>query len=283
MRRRRRAARRSCGRSRPDSSSPIRCKPQTIAKSIAIGNPADGFQVLRSVRATGGGGAWSPTRRSIDGHPAARRDRRHLHRAGRRRHRRGDEEADRARRPAAGRIDRDLHHRQRLQDHRGAERHGRASPVRIGRSLADFEASAGGGGGAPAGADIMSSYHAVFRCAAGCPGDLSIWQPIYHCPTCGGLLQVVHDLDALARSQRRGLDAARSTSATSGRPGRTARACGARRNGSARSSATSTSCRWTRAAPTCSGPSASAASSGSTTSGSSSAATRTPARSRTSA
>lgn len=32
-------------------------KPQTLAKSIAIGNPADGFQVLRSVRATGGSGA----------------------------------------------------------------------------------------------------------------------------------------------------------------------------------------------------------------------------------
>jgi threonine synthase len=32
-------------------------KPNTIAKSIAIGNPADGFQVLRSVRSTGGTGA----------------------------------------------------------------------------------------------------------------------------------------------------------------------------------------------------------------------------------
>jgi threonine synthase len=32
-------------------------RPQTIAKSIAIGNPADGFQVLRSVRSTGGSGA----------------------------------------------------------------------------------------------------------------------------------------------------------------------------------------------------------------------------------
>jgi threonine synthase len=43
----------------------------------------------------------------------------------------------------------------------------------------------------------MSSYKAVFRCAAGCHGEHSIWQPIYHCPTCGGLLQVSHDLDAL--------------------------------------------------------------------------------------
>ncbi len=43
----------------------------------------------------------------------------------------------------------------------------------------------------------MSHYHAVFRCGNGCPGDLPIWQPIYHCPACGGLLQVVHDLAAL--------------------------------------------------------------------------------------
>src|SRR5436853_6432702 len=32
-------------------------RPDTIAKSIAIGNPADGYQVLKSVRATGGAGA----------------------------------------------------------------------------------------------------------------------------------------------------------------------------------------------------------------------------------
>jgi threonine synthase len=32
-------------------------RPDTIAKSIAIGNPADGFQVLRAVRSTGGSGA----------------------------------------------------------------------------------------------------------------------------------------------------------------------------------------------------------------------------------
>lgn len=31
-------------------------KPNTIAKSIAIGNPADGYQVLQTVRATGGAG-----------------------------------------------------------------------------------------------------------------------------------------------------------------------------------------------------------------------------------
>ena len=43
----------------------------------------------------------------------------------------------------------------------------------------------------------MTSYRAVFRCIAGCHGEHPIWQPIYHCPTCGQLLQVAHDIDAL--------------------------------------------------------------------------------------
>ena len=43
----------------------------------------------------------------------------------------------------------------------------------------------------------MSTYRAAFRCIAGCHGEHSIWQPIYHCPTCGQLLQVSHDIDAL--------------------------------------------------------------------------------------
>ena len=38
-----------------DHPEPVR--PITIAKSIAIGNPADGYQVIESVRATGGSGA----------------------------------------------------------------------------------------------------------------------------------------------------------------------------------------------------------------------------------
>ena len=42
-------------------------KPNTIAKSIAIGNPADGFQVLRAVRATGGAGAMVTDDEVIDG------------------------------------------------------------------------------------------------------------------------------------------------------------------------------------------------------------------------
>jgi threonine synthase len=50
----------------------------------------------------------------------------------------------------------------------------------------------------------MTSYRALFRCSAGCPGDHSIWQPIYHCPRCGDLLQVEHDLDALGERSAAG-------------------------------------------------------------------------------
>jgi threonine synthase len=47
----------------------------------------------------------------------------------------------------------------------------------------------------------MAAGRAVFRCAQGCPGDHVIWQPIYRCPTCAGLLHVVHDVATLqARS-----------------------------------------------------------------------------------
>jgi threonine synthase len=42
-------------------------KPKTIAKSIAIGNSADGFQVLRAVRSTGGAGAMVAEEDIVDG------------------------------------------------------------------------------------------------------------------------------------------------------------------------------------------------------------------------
>ena len=43
------------------------------------------------------------------------------------------------------------------------------------------------------------AYRAVFRCIAGCAGDHSLLDPVYRCPACGNLLEVVHDLDALRR------------------------------------------------------------------------------------
>ena len=42
-----------------------------------------------------------------------------------------------------------------------------------------------------------SPFRAWFGCAAGCSGELPLNQIIYHCPKCGSLLDVQHDLDAL--------------------------------------------------------------------------------------
>jgi threonine synthase len=41
------------------------------------------------------------------------------------------------------------------------------------------------------------NYQAEFRCFAGCEGSFPLTQPIYRCPRCGGLLEVVHDIEAL--------------------------------------------------------------------------------------
>jgi threonine synthase len=41
------------------------------------------------------------------------------------------------------------------------------------------------------------NYRAVFKCIAGCSGEYALEQPIYRCPTCGDLLEVVHDLEPL--------------------------------------------------------------------------------------
>ena len=40
-------------------------------------------------------------------------------------------------------------------------------------------------------------YTAHFRCFRGCPGDYSVYEVMYTCPHCGGLLEVHHDVDAL--------------------------------------------------------------------------------------
>ena len=40
---------------------------------------------------------------------------------------------------------------------------------------------------------------ASFRCFRGCPGEYSIYDVIYTCPTCGGLLEVHHDVERLRR------------------------------------------------------------------------------------
>lgn len=41
------------------------------------------------------------------------------------------------------------------------------------------------------------NYNAHFRCFRGCPGEYSVYDVIYTCPHCGGLLEVHHDVNAL--------------------------------------------------------------------------------------
>ena len=43
------------------------------------------------------------------------------------------------------------------------------------------------------------SYQAWFQCSDGCEGRYDPTEIIYRCPTCGGLLEVAHDIDALRR------------------------------------------------------------------------------------
>jgi threonine synthase len=60
-------------------------------------------------------------------------------------------------------------------------------------------------------------YRAVFHCAAGCPGEHPLNEVIYRCPACGGLLEVAHDLTALAErpaAEWKRLFAARDAAAT---------------------------------------------------------------------
>ena len=45
----------------------------------------------------------------------------------------------------------------------------------------------------------MLPYSAWFECVRGCEGRYSLFDVIYHCPKCGGLLQVTHDMTALGQ------------------------------------------------------------------------------------
>ena len=50
----------------------------------------------------------------------------------------------------------------------------------------------------PAPAIATQPYTAHFRCFRGCPGEYSVYDVMYTCPHCGGLLEVHHDVAALA-------------------------------------------------------------------------------------
>jgi len=45
----------------------------------------------------------------------------------------------------------------------------------------------------------MPQPSAWFRCVRGCEGRYSLFDILYHCPVCGGLLEVCHDLETLAQ------------------------------------------------------------------------------------
>jgi threonine synthase len=47
--------------------------------------------------------------------------------------------------------------------------------------------------------ETTKPMHAWFQCIRGCSGRYSLFDIIYRCPQCGGLLEVVHDMDALAQ------------------------------------------------------------------------------------
>ena len=44
---------------------------------------------------------------------------------------------------------------------------------------------------------LAMSYNAWFQCINGCPGQFSLLEIMYRCPSCGDLLEVRHDMDAL--------------------------------------------------------------------------------------
>jgi threonine synthase len=50
---------------------------------------------------------------------------------------------------------------------------------------------------APSASAQEVAYRAYFRCFRGCPGEYSMFEVIYTCPTCGGLLEVHHELEPL--------------------------------------------------------------------------------------
>ena len=100
-------------------------KPNTIAKSLAIGNPADGPYVLDVVRRTGGCVADVDDDVVVAQHPAAGPDRGHLRRDRRRRDHRRDRQADRRRAARPRRRDRGDQLRRRAQDPRRGGRPGR--------------------------------------------------------------------------------------------------------------------------------------------------------------
>ena len=108
-----------------DAIRPV--KPDTIAKSLAIGNPADGWYALDAIRRSGGSCAAVTDAEVLDGDPAAGPHRGDLRRDGRRGHHRHAGQAGRLGRHPPRRAGRGHGHRPRPEDGRGADRDRRAA------------------------------------------------------------------------------------------------------------------------------------------------------------
>ena len=109
-----------------DAIRPV--KPKTIAKSLAIGNPADGWYALEVMRALGRLVRRGHRRRDRRGHRAAGPHRGHLRRDGRRGDHRHPGQAGRLGRRPARRAGGGPGHRARPQDGRGPGRLPRQRP-----------------------------------------------------------------------------------------------------------------------------------------------------------
>ena len=94
--------------------TPVR--PDSLAKSLAIGNPADGIYSLRVINNSGGSAYAVPEDQIVRGHPSAGGDRGHLHRDSRWRYGVGAGAPCGAGRHRGRRAHGCLHHRQRPED-----------------------------------------------------------------------------------------------------------------------------------------------------------------------
>ena len=112
-------------------------KPDTIARSLAIGSPADGNFAIQVARQTGGAIEWCTEAEIVEGIAPPRLHRGRVHRDGRRRDDREPEAPRRAGGDPPRGGGRRLRHRQRLQDGRGvrglrgAQLPRRAGPRRV--------------------------------------------------------------------------------------------------------------------------------------------------------
>ena len=116
-------------------------KPTGIAKSLNIGNPADGPYALDAIRRTGGCGRPGGRRRDRAGHPRPRPHDRRLRRDRRRGDRRGAAPAGRERPAGPRQGDRRPQHRRGPQDPRPARAGRRARPTAWSPSLKSARAA----------------------------------------------------------------------------------------------------------------------------------------------